>query len=203
MRAPKLLPMATGTTAQGYGSLAKALHWLTVLLIAAQFVVGYLMDWDDKGGDRDAHAVVAMAADDPEEKERKEQQEREEERREEAEEAEEDAAEAAEDNALLPLHIGLGVSILLMGIVRVLRRRYDGLPAWAEQLTPSQRHLATWTERVLLTLLFVIPASGIALVLSSDDDLTPLHVGAHIAFFIALIAHVGLAVTKGTIRRML
>ena len=32
--------------AHGYGVVTKALHWLTVLAILGQFVVGYRMDFD-------------------------------------------------------------------------------------------------------------------------------------------------------------
>ena len=36
----------------GYGTATKALHWVTVLALAAQFTVGYLMDVDDSGHGR-------------------------------------------------------------------------------------------------------------------------------------------------------
>ena len=43
----------------------------------------------------------------------------------------------------------------------------------------------------MLALLFVVPLTGLTLVLG-DDDLLPLHVAAHVVFFTALAAHVGL-----------
>ena len=58
------------------------------------------------------------------------------------------------------------------------------------------------TERVLLTLLFVIPLSGAA-VLLGDDDLLVVHVGAHLAFFAALAAHLGLVLSRRLVGRML
>ena len=66
------------------------------------------------------------------------------------------------------------------------------MPPWAESLSQAERRIATLTERSLMTLLFVIPATGLVLVLGEDDDLLGLHVAAHIAFFIALAAHLGL-----------
>jgi len=56
------------------------------------------------------------------------------------------------------------------------------------------------TERVLLTLLFVIPLSAVLL---GDDDLLVVHVGAHLAFFAALAAHLGLVLSRRLVGRML
>lgn len=36
--------MALRSGEHGYGQITKILHWLTALLVAAQFVVGYSMD---------------------------------------------------------------------------------------------------------------------------------------------------------------
>lgn len=55
---------------------------------------------------------------------------------------------------------------------------------------------------MLLTLLFVVPVTGIALVVGSDD-LLPLHVAAHVAFFAALAAHLGLVLGRRLVPRML
>src|SRR5689334_18536266 len=38
--------------AHGYGAVTKTLHWLTVWLVSAQFVIGYLMREDDRGRGR-------------------------------------------------------------------------------------------------------------------------------------------------------
>jgi cytochrome b561 len=175
--------VSTPEAHSGYGRTTKALHWLTVAALAAQFAVGYLMDADDggrgrgrgRGGDsgrgRGRGGDGEGYLDDPE--------------------------------TLLKLHIVLGVTILVLAVVRVLWRRFDGLPPWAEQLSAGQRRLAHWTERVLLTTLFVIPLSGLALVLGGDDDLVWIHVAAHVVFFSALAAHVGLVVSRGLMGRML
>ena len=58
------------------------------------------------------------------------------------------------------------------------------------------------TEVALLTVLVVVPLSGLALVLG-DDDLLPLHVAAHVAFFVALAAHLAVVLGKGLLPRML
>jgi cytochrome b561 len=78
-----------------------------------------------------------------------------------------------------------------------------GLPPWAERLTAGERRVAHVTERVLLASLFVIPLSGLALVSSGDDDLLPVHVGAHLVFFATLASHLGLVVRRRLLPRML
>ena len=65
------------------------------------------------------------------------------------------------------------------------------LPPWAPGLSIAERTLAHWTERALYVLLFVMPLTGLWLVLVSDEAL-PIHVASHIAFFVAVSLHVGL-----------
>ena len=96
----------------------------------------------------------------------------------------------------LPIHVTLGIAILVVAIVRVFWRVSTLLPPWAESLSAAERRVAHYTERVLLTMLFVIPPTGL-LVLRVDDDLLALHVGAHIVFFVALAAHLGLVLGRG------
>ena len=85
----------------------------------------------------------------------------------------------------------LGLTILLLAVLRMTWRRLDSLPPWAEGLSAAERRLAHLTERVLLPMLVVMPLSGIA-VLLGDDDLLWLHVTSHVVFLVALAAHVGL-----------
>jgi cytochrome b561 len=47
------------------------------------------------------------------------------------------------------------------------------------------------TERALYLLLFLIPLSGLWLVLISDDAVA-LHISCHITFFVVIAAHLGL-----------
>jgi cytochrome b561 len=168
----------------GYGFVTRTLHWLTVGLVLAQFVVGYLMD-DDGGhgrgrgrGDGSGHGRGGGGEDDS-------------------------------ITLLLPLHVTLGITILVIAIVRVFWRVSTPLPPWAESLSQTERRIAGLTERTLLTMLFVIPSTGLVLVLGNDDDLLGAHIAAHVVFFTALAAHLALVLGRGLrgrpglLRRML
>ncbi|MER6975456.1 cytochrome b/b6 domain-containing protein [Nocardioides sp. NPDC000445] len=194
----------SGATATGYGVVTKTLHWLTVAAFVLQFVVGYAMspeaDCDPPGEDRSGGDTSDA------EDERID-------RIEEACEArlgDEGTLETAwsdlwgggigVDGISLPeLHILLGLAILLLGGLRVAWRMIAPLPPW---LTASDRRLAHVTERALLSLMFVVPLTGLALVAVSGD-LVALHIAAHIAFFVALGAHLLLVLRSGLLPRML
>ena len=109
---------------------------------------------------------------------------------------------------MLTAHVVFGVTILVLTMVRLYWRRRTSLPPWAEGLSPAERTLAHWTERTLYLLLFVIPLTGLWLVLVSDDAVA-VHVASHIAFFLAIAAHLGLVLKHqvidrdGLLRRML
>jgi cytochrome b561 len=167
----------------GYRASQKVLHWLTVLALAVQLAVGYLMDADDsgrgRGRGRGGESGRGRGRGDG------------------------SGGYLDDPDTLVTIHVALGVTILLLAVARVVWRRVAGLPPWAEQLTRAQRRIATWTERALLATLFVVPASGLALVAAGDDDLLWLHVAGHIAFFAALLAHVGLVLGRGLLPRML
>lgn len=106
------------------------------------------------------------------------------------------------DDALLTVHVLLGLTILALALLRVWWRRRTTLPPWAESLTAFDRRLAHWTERALYLSLFAIPLSGLWLVLVSDDALA-VHIASHVVFFVAFAAHVGLVTRRGLLRRML
>lgn len=133
-----------------------------------------------------------------------------------------------EEEALLPVHVALGLVILGLAVIRVLWRKRVGLPPWAAGLSPTERRLAHAIERLLYWLMFLIPLTGLALVLVSgedwdlrggewrapwdwiDDDLLLAgHIATHVALFGALAAHVGLVLKHqvidrdGLLRRML
>ena len=178
------MPLRSGE--HGYGALAKSLHWLTVLALLAQFAVGYALDVDDgsgrgrgrgRGGDGSGRGRGRGRGGD------------------------DDGGYLADPDGLLTLHVLLGVLILTLAVVRVVVRRVDGLPPWAEGLSHRERTLAHWTEKALLTLLFVVPLTGIVLVAAGDDDVLPLHVAAHVAFFVALALHVGLVLKHQLVDR--
>ncbi|MDQ4111020.1 MAG: cytochrome b/b6 domain-containing protein [Actinomycetota bacterium] len=197
----------SGATATGYGAVTKTLHWLTVAAFVLQFVVGYAMstepDCDPPGEDRSGGDTSDA------EEERIDRLE--------------DACEArvgdegsldtawadlwggsiGVDGISLPeLHILLGLAILLLGGLRAGWRMIAPLPPWDPRLTATDRRLAHVTERVLLSLMFVVPLTGLALVAVSDD-LVALHIAAHIAFFVALGAHLLLVLSRGLLPRML
>ncbi len=104
-------------------------------------------------------------------------------------------------NAKLTAHLVIGVVIMGLAVARVLWRRIGGLPPWASTLSAAERRLAGLTEKALLGLLFVMPATGIVLVLGGEDDLLPLHIGAHIAFFVVIALHVGMVLKHQLIDR--
>jgi cytochrome b561 len=179
----------------GYRPSQKFLHWLTVLAVAAQLAVGYLLDLD---GDCDPPGEDRSGGD--------------------TSDAEEDRLDRLEDQCearaddydllgggfdLAEVHLLLGLTVLALGVVRPLWRRFAGLPPWSEHLSAGQRRLVHWTERALLALLVVVPLSGIVLVATGDDAWLPLHVAAHVAFFVALAAHLSTNLRPVILRRML
>ncbi|GAA1748111.1 cytochrome b [Aeromicrobium alkaliterrae] len=179
---------------QGYGSVTVLLHWLTVGLLTLQLVLGYgmeafseaLFEQDSSGGSGGDRV-------------------------------------RAGDDQLVFLHAGLGVLILAVATIRLLWRLATPLPPWSERLGPVARTIESWTERVLYATLFVIPLSGLALLflsgeereledrrewlppldVVSDDLMVGLHVGGHLTLYVALAVHVGLAIRRRTLSRML
>ena len=171
----------------GYGAVSKALHWATVLALLAQFVVGYVMEVDDgsgqgrgrgrgRGGESGRGRGRGRGGED-----------------------DLGLGERLSD-PWVAVHVVLGLTILLLAVLRMTWRKLDSLPPWAEGLSPAERRLAHVTERVLLPMLVAMPLSGIA-VLLGDDDLLWLHVASHLVFFAALAAHVGLVLKHTLVNR--
>lgn len=167
----------------GYGWLTKALHWATVLTVALQFTVGYVLDLD---GDSGRGRGRGRGGDSGRGRGR----------------GGEDGGYDLLDDRLALVHVGLGALIVLLVLARIAWRRIGSLPPWAVQLSARQRRLATWTERSLLAVLLAIPVTGVVLVLSGDDDLVWLHVGAHVVFFGALASHLTTNLRPAVLRRM-
>jgi cytochrome b561 len=163
--------------APGYSRVTKALHWLTVAALAAQLTIGYLLDVDARGRGRGRGRGGESG-------------------RGRGRGGEIDVF----DDGLLTAHVVLGVTILVLATVRLYWRHRSTLPPWASGLSEHERLLAHWTERALYLLLFVMPLTGLWLVLVSDDAL-PAHVASHIAFFVVLCAHVGLVLKHQLIDR--
>lgn len=172
--------------ARGYRGSQKLLHWLTVGAVVAQFAVGYNLDLDDGGADCDPPGEERSGGDTTD-----------------AFEDRLDRLEEACEARAAELHLALGLTVLVLGVLRPLVRKVAGLPPWAEQLSAGQRRLAGVTEKSLMLLLVLVPLSGLLLVGTGDDAWLPLHVGAHVAFFAALAAHLVTNLRPAILRRML
>jgi cytochrome b561 len=184
----------------GYGAVTKLLHWLTVVAVAAQFAVGYTMD-PGAAADRADARVDAFEERGEERAEglpegqgeaAEERLEAEVERREEAV----DALEGSPSRA----HVVLGLVILALALARLLWRRLTPLPPWAEHLGAAERTLEGWLEKVLLTLLLVVPGTGLLLLLTGED-LLPVHVAAQVALLSTVAVHAGLVLKHTVVRR--
>ena len=162
----------------GYGFTTKTLHWLTVAALAAQFSIGYLLDAGGRGRGRGRGRGEGSGQG----------------------RGRGGDLDVFGDDRLLTVHVVLGLTILTLAAVRLSWRRRAGLPPWAEMLSSAERTLAHWTERALYLLLFVVPVTGLWLILVSDDAV-PVHVASHIAMFIAIAAHVGLVLKHQLINR--
>ncbi len=186
--------MALRSGEHGYGWMTKLIHWAVVLLVAAQFAVGRSLDRDDDcdlSGEERGGGDLSDAA-------------------EERLDRLEDACEARADQVDLgigvmdvdDLHVLLGLSILVVAVIRPLWRRFDGFPPWSEHLSEHERRLVHWTERALMLMLFVVPLSGLLLRATEDDDWLPLHVGAQVTFLVVLAAHLFTNLRPKILRRM-
>ena len=208
------MPLRNGE--HGYGVVTKVLHWLTVLAIAAQFVIGYTMD-PDAAADRADSRVDAFEARgelraEDQGKSAEEKFRAEVERREDAVDALEQApgpdaladvlAGGAISNGLsgIEAHLSVGLCVIALGLVRLLWRRATPLPPWAKHLSASERALSSRLEKTLLLLLLIVPGSGLLLVLASDD-LLPVHVAAQIALLATVVLHVGLVIKHTVVQR--
>jgi cytochrome b561 len=93
----------------------------------------------------------------------------------------------------------VGLLLLALGLVRLLWRRATPLPPWAAHLSSAERRFESRLERALLTLLLVVPSTGVALALGGDD-LLPLHVSAQVALVAAVALHAGLVLKHTVVR---
>lgn len=203
----------------GYGAVSKILHWLTVALLIAQLAVGWTMEADAAAERAEEEAEAHEEAVEEQGEQAEEAAEPEGDAAEEAAEAEaeqaEEAAEAEADRAadveylvgpgdgldLLDLHVLLGLSLLVMGVVRVVWRRVGGLPPWSPALSPGQRRFLGLTEKALLLSLFAMPATGLTLVLTQNTALVWLHVATHVLLGVAVVGHVGFVLWHTVVRR--
>lgn len=177
----------------GYGAVTKLLHWLTVVAVVAQFVVGLTMSADDSARDRFDQRLERL------EEQAEAQGEAAEERWDEEEKRLKEARPDSDDGPS-PLHIVLGLSIIGLALLRLLWRSATPLPPWAEYLGPGERRLQHWLEKLLLTMLIVTPGTGL-LLMAGSDDLLAVHVTAQIALLALIAAHVGLVLSHTVFRR--
>jgi cytochrome b561 len=189
----------------GYGAVTKTLHWLTVVAITVQFAVGWMMGADDAALDLEKERIDRF------EDQIKDQGKAAEEVFEPEIDRMEDALDAREDNyfagafaepglSFPEVHVLLGISIMLLGLLRVLWRIATPLPPWAHHLSSGERRLQARLEKTLITLLFVVPGSGL-LLLTVGDDWLPLHIAAQLMLLAAVATHVGLVVKHTIVRR--
>ncbi|PUB23573.1 cytochrome b561 [Promicromonospora sp. AC04] len=201
----------------GYGIVTKVLHWSTVALLVTQLTVGYMMETDGDVPDVDCDPPGEDRSGGDTSDAEEEQYDRLEDRCEAAqylrEERADDAVGAAWSDlwsgdladgelSLAGWHVLLGLAIVAVGVLRVVWRRTTPLPPWDVRLTATDRTVLHRVERVLLALLFVVPATGIALVVGSDD-LVPLHIAAHLCFYAALAVHLFVVLRRRVVGRML
>ncbi|MFF5933452.1 cytochrome b [Streptomyces sp. NPDC012508] len=170
MTTPPQEPVRLRNGPWGYGLVTKVLHWSTAAAMAAQFTIGYLLADVSSGhgrgrgqGSGSGHGRGRGGEYD-----------------------------AFGDDPLFTAHVLLGLTVLALGLLRLGWRIATPLPPWAPTLSPFERSLAHWTEYALLALTLVVPASGLWLLASGDDDLLGVHITAHVLFFAALALHVGL-----------
>ena len=209
------MPLRNGE--HGYGVVTKFLHWLTVAAIVSQFLVGWTMEADDDAFDREKDRIDAL--EDAGKNLATEQGDF----AEDAFKAEldrlEDDLDVRKDEYLsaafsdvlsgnflndglsLPeIHVLLGVLIILLGLLRVGWRAATPLPSWVEYLRPGERRLEAVLEKLLLTLLFVVPATGLLLIAGTRDWL-PVHIAAQLALLAVIAVHVGLVLSHTVVRR--
>lgn len=76
--------------------------------------------------------------------------------------------------ALFALHKPIGITILLLTIIRILWRFTKRPPAYPATLQPWERTLADWTHKLFYFFLLAIPLSG-WLMVSSGKQWTPIN----------------------------
>jgi cytochrome b561 len=180
--------------AHGYGLVTRMLHWITVVLLAMQVVVGYTM-----GEAADQADARVDASEERVEKAAEERGDAAEERIERGVERREETPDAREDTPS-NLHVGLGLFLLALGVARMLWRHTTPLPPWSDRLSPGDRRVQAGLEKALLGLLLIVPATGLLLLVA--DDWVALHIATHIMLYIVITAHVGLVLLRRTAHRM-
>ena len=128
-----------------------------------------------------------------------------------------------EAEGLVLVHAVVGVSLLVVALVRLVWRRTAGLPPWSERLTARDRRVEAAVEKVLYPALVTMPLTGLLLLLASgedwnlggdrewrspweiadDDVLLGAHIASHLLLYAAVAVHVGLVLRRRLLPRML
>lgn len=209
------MPLRNGD--HGYGVVTKVLHWATVLAIIGQFLVGWTMEADDDAFDREKDRIDAL--EDAGKDRAKDQGDAAEDAFKDEIDRLEDQVDAREDDyvssafsdvfsgnflndgvSLPEVHVLLGLSIMLLALTRVAWRLATPLPPWAPYLREGERRLEAVLENLLLTLLFVVPATGLLLV-GGESDWLVAHIAAQIVLLALITVHVGLVLSHTVVRR--
>lgn len=209
------MPLRNG--GHGYGLVTKALHWLTVAAIIGQFLVGWTMEADDEALDREKDRIDAL--EDAGRDRAKEQGDAAEDAFKSDIDRLEDQLDAREDDhvsaafsdlfsgaflsdgvSLPEVHVLLGLSIMALGLLRVAWRLATPLPPWAPYLRPTERRIEAALENLMLTLLFVVPATGLLLV-DGESDWLAAHIAAQLVLLALIAVHVGLVLSHTVVRR--
>lgn len=184
--APTGLPPPDGKPRDRYPVVTRLLHWLVVVLLAAQFTLGYALTRND-----DLLEPIG------------------------------DRWFGGEEEAVVLVHVGLGLVILAVALVRLVVRRVVDLPPWAPGLSAIERRVSHAVEVVFYWMLLVMPLSGIGLFALSGEDwdisedhewIGPLevvdddvwlvvHVASHVVFFMVLAVHLAIVARHTVLRR--
>jgi cytochrome b561 len=79
---------------------------------------------------------------------------------------------------LLAIHRVIGIVILVFAVVRLVNRLRHHPPPFLTTMSPMERKVASWSERLLYTLLIVQPLVGWAMLSAADSPVTlvgPVH----------------------------
>lgn len=69
-------------------------------------------------------------------------------------------ASIADYRWLVAIHRPLGIAILGLAILRLINRRLTKLPPFPPTMAPWERFVASWSERLLYTLMIALPLVG-------------------------------------------
>jgi cytochrome b561 len=75
---------------------------------------------------------------------------------------------------LLAVHRPLGVLLLILAVIRLANRRTHKLPPFLATMSPAERKVASWSERLLYTLLIVQPLTGWAMLSAARSPIVAL-----------------------------